>query len=88
MLMLNILLALTWISLTGQFTLTDFVTGFVLGYLIMYLLQDALGVSDYCLKVRRPPGSICVFAWKQVFIILRAFIRFLTHYTKWGRKWR
>jgi multicomponent Na+:H+ antiporter subunit E len=39
MLLLNLLLALAWIALTGQFTPFNFVVGFLLAYLMLRLLQ-------------------------------------------------
>ena len=39
MLLLNLLLALAWISLTGEFTPLNFATGFLLGYLMLRILQ-------------------------------------------------
>ena len=39
MLLLNLLLALAWMALTGQFTPLNFAIGFVIGYLMLRLLQ-------------------------------------------------
>ena len=39
MLLLNLLLALAWIALTGQFDPLNFVVGFLLAYLMLRLLQ-------------------------------------------------
>lgn len=43
MLLLNLLLALTWLLLTGQFTPGNFVFGFAIGYLLLWLFQYAIG---------------------------------------------
>lgn len=39
MLLLNLLLALAWMSLTGQFDPVNFVAGFIIGYLLLRLVQ-------------------------------------------------
>jgi len=39
MLLLNLLLALAWMALTGQFTPLNFAAGFLLAYVILRLLQ-------------------------------------------------
>jgi multicomponent Na+:H+ antiporter subunit E len=39
MLLLNLLLALAWMALTGEFTPLNFAAGFLLGYLMLRLLQ-------------------------------------------------
>lgn len=43
MFLLNLLLALTWLLLTGQFTPENFVFGFLLGYLLLWIFQYAVG---------------------------------------------
>ncbi len=39
MFLLNILLALMWTTLTGQFTLVNLLAGFVLGYLVLWIIR-------------------------------------------------
>jgi multicomponent Na+:H+ antiporter subunit E len=48
--LLNLLLALSWIALTGQFSAINFVEGFALGYLMLWLVQRATGPSSYFAK--------------------------------------
>jgi multicomponent Na+:H+ antiporter subunit E len=43
MFLLNLLLALAWLLLTGQFTLGNFLFGFVVTYLVLWAVQQALG---------------------------------------------
>ena len=48
----NILLAVNWALLTGQFNLENLVAGFVIGFLLLMILRQALGQTDYFPKVR------------------------------------
>jgi multicomponent Na+:H+ antiporter subunit E len=51
MFLFNILLALAWIALTGQFTLANFIFGFGLSYLLLWLVRRAGNASSYFAKV-------------------------------------
>ncbi|HOB73045.1 MAG TPA: Na+/H+ antiporter subunit E [Phycisphaerae bacterium] len=48
----NLLLALAWLMLTGNFTPANFVLGIVLGYLLLWIGQPITGPSPYFKKVR------------------------------------
>jgi multicomponent Na+:H+ antiporter subunit E len=50
-LLLNILLALVWIAVTGDFSFTTFAVGFVWGYLVMALVQPLIGSRRYVTRV-------------------------------------
>jgi multicomponent Na+:H+ antiporter subunit E len=47
MLLLNLLLALAWMALTGQFDPVNFVVGFILSYLMLRLLQRPGDPKNY-----------------------------------------
>lgn len=47
MLLLNLLLALAWMALTGEFDPLNFATGFILGYLMLRLLQQPEDPKNY-----------------------------------------
>jgi multicomponent Na+:H+ antiporter subunit E len=47
MLLLNLLLALAWMALTGQFNPFNFIVGFLLAYLLLHLLQRPDDPKDY-----------------------------------------
>ncbi len=66
MLLLNLFLALVYVSLTGQFSEMNFLIGFVLGYLVVTLYCRATGVPSYPRKYFR------------LFIFLVYFLRILT----------
>lgn len=61
MFLLNVLLALIWVVLTGQFTPTDFAIGFLLSYLLLWRVAgDTAGTagSSYFVKVRQVIGFL------------------------------
>lgn len=68
---LNILLALAWIALTGQFTPTNFIIGYGLGYALLWLVQRATGPSTYFKKVRQVIGFTFFFLWELILANLR-----------------
>ncbi len=73
MLLGNMLLALAWAALQGDFSLATLVTGHVLGYLILLGLVrgGVLGTSPYIGRVHRVVGLIMYFLWE----LLRANLR-------------
>lgn len=66
MFLLDVLLALAWVALTGQFTLANLVVGLVLGYVMLWLLQRTLGPFHYFELVRRLPGFALFFLWEMI----------------------
>jgi multicomponent Na+:H+ antiporter subunit E len=67
----NLLLAITWVSMTGHFSVENMLFGFVLGYLTLLLLQRALGPSAYFTKI----GRLLRFAVFYVVELVRANLR-------------
>lgn len=47
----NILLALVWAAINGDFTLTTVLLGFALGYIVLYAAERTLGRPHYFRKV-------------------------------------
>lgn len=43
----NLLLALTWIAMSGEFGATNFAIGFALGYLVLLVTRRSTGPSSY-----------------------------------------
>jgi multicomponent Na+:H+ antiporter subunit E len=68
-LLANILLALAWAALQGEFTIATLLTGHVLGYLI--LLALVLHTSPYIGRVPRVLGLVTYFLWELVRANLR-----------------
>jgi multicomponent Na+:H+ antiporter subunit E len=69
----NILLALVWAALQGDFSLPTLVTGHVLGYLILLALTKGgvLGRSPYIGRVHKVIGLAAFFLWELVRANLR-----------------
>ena len=73
MLLGNLLLALAWAALQGDFSLWTLVTGHVLGYLILLALVrgGVLGTSTYVGRVHRVAGLAAYFFYELVKANLR-----------------
>jgi multicomponent Na+:H+ antiporter subunit E len=69
----NLLLALAWAALSGEFSLANLVTGHVLGYLILLALVKGgvLQSSPYVGKVALGLGLAAFFLWELVRANLR-----------------
>lgn len=70
-LLLNLLLALAWMALTGQFVFSNFIMGFGLGYLMLWLVQSVQGPSSYFSKVRQVIGLTSFFIGELIKANLR-----------------
>ena len=73
MLLGNMLLALAWAALQGEFSLRALVTGQVLGYLILLALVrgGVLATSPYIGRVHRVAGLMSYFFYELVRANLR-----------------
>ena len=69
--LLNLLLALAWVSLTGQFVVSNFLVGFGLGYLLLWLDQSVSKPSGYFFKVPKVLGLLSFFVWELIKANLR-----------------
>lgn len=69
----NLLLALAWAALQGEFSLTTLVVGHVLGYLILLALVrgGTLAPSPYLGRVHRILGLAAFFLWDLIRANLR-----------------
>lgn len=67
MLLVNVLLAVSWVLLTGTFSFMNLVSGFLLGYVIIFALARSPAQRRY---IRRLPASIgmIIFFLKQLFL--------------------
>lgn len=66
MFLLNVLLALAWVALTGQFTPANLLIGFLLGYGMLWVGQRATQPSGYFGKVRQVLAFIGFFIWELI----------------------
>jgi multicomponent Na+:H+ antiporter subunit E len=73
MLLGNILLALAWAALSGEFSLANLLTGHLLGYMILLMLVKGrvLPRSPYVGKVYRAIGLAGFFLWELIRANLR-----------------
>jgi multicomponent Na+:H+ antiporter subunit E len=78
MLLLNLLLALAWVALTGQLTPINFGFGFALGYLLLWLGRRVTGESIYFRKVWQVTRFAAFFIWQLVLANLRVTYEILT----------
>jgi multicomponent Na+:H+ antiporter subunit E len=78
MFLLNILLALAWTALTGQFDPVNFMSGFVLGYLVLWLVQGVVGPSNYFKKVPQIISFVLFFVWALIRANLRVAYEVIT----------
>ena len=63
----NLLLALAWMILTGNFTGPGFVVGFLFGYLCLALMQRHVPVLDgYARRVPGVVGFLFFFIWQVI----------------------
>ena len=60
----NILLALAWVALTGEFSPINFIVGFLLGFAALWITQRLRGQNIYFIKVRRVIGFGVYFLWE------------------------
>lgn len=66
MLLSNVLLALAWVALTGQFTPANLALGFAIGYLMLWLVQRSRMPHSYFAKVGQVLGFIVFFLWELI----------------------
>jgi multicomponent Na+:H+ antiporter subunit E len=78
MFLLNILLALAWTALTGQFDPINFMSGFVLGYLVLWLVQGVVGPSNYFKKVSQVISFVLFFVGALIRANLRVAYEVIT----------
>jgi multicomponent Na+:H+ antiporter subunit E len=83
MLLLNLLLALAWVALTGQLTPVNFGFGFVVGFLLLWLLRHAYGGHaygelSYFRKVWQIIKFIGFFIWQLLLANLRVAYEVVT----------
>ncbi len=61
-LLANLLLALAWLGVTGDFSLAGFHVGLLLGFLVLWLLGDVVGAGGYVRRVLAAPKLVTLFA--------------------------
>ena len=69
--LINLLLALAWVAVTGTFTLVNVVFGFVLGSLVLWIIRDEIRSAGYFNRSRRVFGLAGLFFYELVMSTLR-----------------
>ncbi|HET9529550.1 MAG TPA: Na+/H+ antiporter subunit E [Blastocatellia bacterium] len=82
----NVLLALVWAALTGEFSPANLMLGFALGYLVLLFAQRAVGSPNYINKVRKVINLALYFLWELIKSNLRIAYDVVTptHYMRPG----
>lgn len=86
--LLNILLALAWAALLGEFTGTNLLAGFVLGYVALWMMQYVMGASDYFVKLRQVIELVALFLWELIKANLRVAYSVLAPFSSMRRDYR
>ncbi len=71
MLLLNVLMAVAWAALTGDFALVNLAFGFVISYFILWFGQRAVGPSRYFAKIPQVIGFVGFYIWELIISSLR-----------------
>jgi len=74
----NILLALVWIGMTGEFTPVNFVVGFGLGMLILFFARRVIGTPYYLAKMVQVLELFVFVLWELILANLRVAYDVLT----------
>jgi len=69
--LLNLLLAIAWIALTGAFTPTNLLFGFALSYLLLWATRRTRPPTSYFNQAPRALGFVLYFAWEMLVASLR-----------------
>lgn len=64
--LLNLILALTWVALTGQFQPSNLLVGFVMSYVLLWFGRKPLRGTSYFNKVPQIIGFGGFFLWELV----------------------
>jgi multicomponent Na+:H+ antiporter subunit E len=84
--LLNVLLALTWLALTGEFTPTNLALGFAAGYFVLRVARRALPRTGYFGRVFQVISFLGFFLWELFKANLRVAYDIVTprHHMKPG----
>ena len=76
--LLNILLAIAWILLTGEVTAENFIEGVIIGYLILWISKSALGGKKYFRKIPKAIGFFFYFIKELIVANLKVAFDIIT----------
>lgn len=78
MFLVNVLLAVAWVLVTGGFSVLNGVFGFVLGLAALSLIREQIGTIGYVRRVRRIAALAVLFLFELLLSALRVFKLVLT----------
>ena len=67
----NVLLALAWLAVTGDFTFANFLLGFFAGTFALWVAGEVVGAHGYSRRLRAAVELAAVFAWELLVATLR-----------------
>lgn len=73
-LLLNLLLAIAWVFLTGKLEFINLAEGFVIGYIILWVSKSALGGKKYFQRI--PKGIVFIFYFIKELIVANLKVAF------------
>lgn len=74
----NLLLALVWVGMTGEFTPLNFAIGFALGLLILFFARRVVGPPNYLVKTAQVFELAAFLLWELLLANLRVAYDVLT----------
>lgn len=78
MFLINVLLAVAWVLVTGGFSVLNGVFGFILGLAALSLIREQIGTIGYVRRVRRVAALAALFLYELLLSALRVFKLVLT----------
>ena len=67
----NILLAVVWAAITGNFAPGNLVLGFALGFVVLFFARRVTGSTDYARRLVQALGLVAYFLWELLLSNLR-----------------
>jgi multicomponent Na+:H+ antiporter subunit E len=77
-LLANLLLALTWGAMTGDFSLSNLAVGFVLGFVALYASQRVFGPSRYASRLGRVAAFVVFYVSELIMANVRVAVDVIT----------
>lgn len=69
--LINLLLALAWVAVTGTFTLVNVAFGFALGSVALWIIRDEIRTAGYFNRIRRVLSLTALFFYELVMSTIR-----------------
>ncbi|MBL1213248.1 MAG: Na+/H+ antiporter subunit E [Ignavibacteriae bacterium] len=77
-LLLNILLAIAWMLLTGDLDFMNFIQGLIIGFLILWVSKNATDSREYISKIPKIFGFIIYFIYELILANLKVAYDIIT----------